>query len=77
MGKEDRTRGFTSRFRSFLERVKVSVDVGPATLTAASEGVGMSGLELILDIDLRKEVRSSQPFVEELRQSCLQTRRAL
>lgn len=64
---EEAERGFASRFRSFLQRVNVSIDVGPAKLSASREGVGAAIPGLSVDIDLRKEVRSSQPFVEELR----------
>lgn len=64
---EETKRGFATRFRSFLERVKVSIDVGPAKLTASTEGGGVAIPGLSLDIDVRKEVRSSQSFVEELR----------
>jgi hypothetical protein len=64
---EEKRRGFASRFRSFLDRVKVSIDVGPAKLAGSTEGFSAAIPGLSLDIDVRKEVRSSQPFVEELR----------
>lgn len=64
---EEEKRGFASRFRTFLQRVKVSVDVGPAQVAASAEGVSGSVPGLSVDIDLKKELRSSEPFVVELR----------
>ena len=64
---EERTRGFAARFREFLRRVKVSVDAGPVKAEASAQGVSASALGLSVDIDLKTELRGSQPFVQELR----------
>lgn len=64
---EEQKRGFASRFRDFLQRVKVSVDAGPAQITVSGEGFSASVPGLSLDIDLKTELRSSQSFVQELR----------
>ncbi|MGH8907078.1 MAG: hypothetical protein ACRD0K_11290 [Egibacteraceae bacterium] len=50
-GEPDQGQRWPERFRAFLQRIKVSV--------------GVPGLSL--EVDLRKEVKSSQPFVAELR----------
>lgn len=60
--------GFPSRFRRFLERINVSFDVGPASVKASADGVGVSVPGLSVDIDLKRELRSSKTFVEGLRE---------
>lgn len=64
---EDERRGFARRFRSFLERMNVSIDVGPGQLSVSRDGVKATIPGLSLDIDLKTELRSSEPFVRELR----------
>jgi len=58
---------FAARFRSFLKRVKVSIEIGPAKASASAESLSASVPGLSVDIDMKKELRSSEPFVNELR----------
>ncbi len=66
-GPDEQGRGFAARLRAFLERVKVSIDIGPGRATASAAGVQVAVPGLSLDIDLKREIRSSEPFVQELR----------
>ncbi|MGH8887810.1 MAG: hypothetical protein ACRDYX_22110 [Egibacteraceae bacterium] len=60
-------RGFATRFRDFLRRAKVSIDVGPVSASASAEQVKASVPGLSVEIDLKGELKSSEPFVTELR----------
>jgi energy-coupling factor transporter ATP-binding protein EcfA2 len=62
-------RGFAPRFRDFLRRVRVSVDIAGVRgeISAAGASVDMFGLGV--EIDLQKELKSSEPFVAELRRT--------
>ncbi len=66
-GVVDEKSDFATRLRRFLERVKVSIAMGPAQVDVSSEGVSASIPGLSVDIDVKKELRSSEPFVNELR----------
>jgi energy-coupling factor transporter ATP-binding protein EcfA2 len=59
--------GFAARFRDFLRRVKVTVDVGGVTGEISAEGVSAGFGGVGVEIDLKKELKSSEPFVAELR----------
>jgi energy-coupling factor transporter ATP-binding protein EcfA2 len=62
-----RREGFAARFRDFLRRVKVTLDVGGVTGEISAEGVSASYSGIGVEIDLKKELKSSEPFVAELR----------
>jgi hypothetical protein len=65
-GPEQRV-GFGRRFIDFLRRTKISIDAGPVSLSASAEGISASGFGVDLDVDLKRELKSSAAFVDELR----------
>jgi len=63
----ERREGFAARFRDFLRRVNVTLDVGGVTGEISAEGVSAGYGGVGVEIDLKKELKSSEPFVAELR----------
>jgi len=64
---EQRRRGFSARFRDFLSRVKVSVDIAGMKGEISADGASVELAGVGVEIDLKKELKSSEPFVAELR----------
>jgi hypothetical protein len=60
-------RGFAARFRDFLRRVKVTVDIAGAKGEISAEGISAGYGGIGVEIDLKMELKSSEPFVAELR----------
>lgn len=58
---------FATRFRDFLRRAKVSIGAGPVSASISAERVEASVPGLSLEVDLKRELKSSEPFVTELR----------
>lgn len=59
--------GFVARLRGLLGRLKVSLDIPGFTASASAEGLTVEALGVAVDVELQQELRSSRPFVEELR----------
>jgi hypothetical protein len=59
--------GFATRFRDFLRRAKITVDIAGVEGEISADGIkgGFAGVGV--EIDLKKELKSSEPFVAELR----------
>lgn len=59
--------GFVARLRDLLGRLKVSLDVPGFTAEVSAEGMKVETLGVGVDVALQQELRSSRPFVDELR----------
>jgi hypothetical protein len=66
-GPEQQRPGFGRRFVEFLRRTKISINAGPVSLSASADGVTASGFGVDLDLDLKRELKGSAAFVDELR----------
>lgn len=68
---QQQERGFTARFRDFLRRARVVIDIAGVTGEISAEGIGVEiygvGPGVGVGIDLKKELKSSEPFVAQLR----------
>jgi hypothetical protein len=59
--------GFVGRLRDLLGRLKVSLDIPGFTAEVSAEGMKVETLGVGVDVALQQELRSSRPFVDELR----------
>ncbi len=59
--------GFGGRLRSLMSRLKLSLDIGGVKASVSSEGAELGAFGATLGVDLQRELKSSEPFVEQLR----------
>ncbi|MGH3886776.1 MAG: hypothetical protein ACRDSZ_09435, partial [Pseudonocardiaceae bacterium] len=59
--------GFTGRLRGLLNRLKISVDVPGLSATVSREGLGVEAMGASVEVDLARELKSSEAVVTELR----------
>ena len=59
--------GFVARLRGLLGRLKVSLDIPGFKASASAEGLEVETLGVGVDVALQQELKSSRPFVDELR----------
>jgi hypothetical protein len=59
--------GFRSRFSNFLKRLDVKLNLGGAEIRASADGVGAGFAGQSLSIDLKRELKGSEAFADELR----------
>lgn len=64
----DPARSFGNRLSAFLRRLDVKIKAGPVAVSASKDKVGASAFGVSLDVDLKRDLKGSQVFVEELRQ---------
>lgn len=56
------------RFQGLLRRLNVSIAAGPVSGSISTGGVAVAAHGLSVEVNLKDELKSSEPFVEELRQ---------
>ncbi|MGI9002284.1 MAG: hypothetical protein ACR2GH_11530 [Pseudonocardia sp.] len=59
--------GFMPRLRRLLSRLKISLDVPGFTAAVSADGIEVEAPGASLEVDLQRELKTSQPFVAELR----------
>lgn len=59
--------GFGRRFADFLGRLSITFDAGMVAGSVSAERVGMKAAGVGVEIDLKRELKSSESFVRELR----------
>ncbi|MFL6121572.1 hypothetical protein [Actinophytocola sp.] len=64
----DPERSFGNRLRDFLSRLKIDIKAGPVGVAASRDKVGASAFGVSLDVDLKRDLKGSPVFVDELRQ---------
>ncbi len=67
LGLPEEAARWEGRFWTFLRRMKVDVGVGPVTASGSGEGFAVEVPGMSVELDLAKEVKSSEQFVAELR----------
>jgi hypothetical protein len=60
--------GFGRRFLDFLQRLNVNIEAGPVSMSAGDGKLAASALGVSVDVDLKRSLQGSPPFVDELRQ---------
>ena len=63
----DTEAGFATRLRGLLGRLNIKLDVGGVSASISSQGAEVGALGATVGVDLQRELKSSQPFVEQLR----------
>ncbi len=63
----DRGPGFAGRLRRLLDRLKISVDVPGLSATVSRDGLEVEALGASVEVDLQRELKSSESVVTELR----------
>lgn len=59
--------GFMPRLRRLLAGLKISLEIPGFAASASADSVGVEALGASIEVDLQRELKTSQPFVEELR----------
>lgn len=59
--------GFGTRLVALLQRLNVSLDVGPLSANISPDAVSVGALGATLEVEIQRELTSSRPFVDELR----------
>ena len=59
--------GFVGRLRRLLDRLKISVDVPGLSATVSRDGLAVEAMGASVDVDLQRELKSSEAVVTELR----------
>jgi hypothetical protein len=59
--------GFASRLRRFLDRLKISVEVPGLSASVSREGLEVDAMGASVDVELQRELKSSESVVAELR----------
>ncbi|MGI8536866.1 MAG: hypothetical protein ACR2K2_10285 [Mycobacteriales bacterium] len=59
--------GFGRRLRDLLGRLSIDLDVGGISANVSDEGIAVSALGASVAVDLKRELKSSEPFVAQLR----------
>ena len=59
--------GFVGRLRRMLDRLKISVDVPDLSASVSRDGLGIEGLGASVEVELQRELKSSESVVRELR----------
>jgi hypothetical protein len=59
--------GFVGRLRRLLDRLKISVDVPGLSLTGSRNGLEVEALGASVEVELQRELKSSESVVAELR----------
>lgn len=60
--------GFIARFGAFLRRLNIDLEIGGVTASVSGGGIEVGAFGSAVGLDLGAELKSSRPFVEELRQ---------
>ncbi|MGH4010574.1 MAG: hypothetical protein ACRDTH_20850 [Pseudonocardiaceae bacterium] len=63
----DRRPGFADRLRRLMDRLKISVDVPGLSATVSRDGLEVEAMGASVEVDLQRELKSSQAVVAELR----------
>ncbi|MGH8922136.1 MAG: hypothetical protein ACRD0H_27995, partial [Actinomycetes bacterium] len=63
----ERGPGFGTRLRRLLDRLKISVDVPGLSATVSPEGLAVEALGASVEVELQRELKSSESVVTELR----------
>lgn len=59
--------GFGARLRELLGRLNVKLDIGGVSASLSKEGAEVGAFGATLGVDLQRELKSSEPFVVQLR----------
>lgn len=59
--------GFGRRFRELLRRLEISFTAGPVSISASKDKLSTSAFGASIDADLKRDLKGSQVFVDELR----------
>ncbi|MGH3984918.1 MAG: hypothetical protein ACRDST_20075, partial [Pseudonocardiaceae bacterium] len=63
----DRGPGFVGRLRNLLKQLKISVDIPGLSASVSRDGLAVEALGASVDVDLQRELKSSEAVVAELR----------
>lgn len=66
-GADGEAAGFLPRLRAFLGRLSISLEGGGFSATASRDGAELEGFGASVGVELQRELKSSEPFVAELR----------
>lgn len=59
--------GFGTRFVEFLKRFSITIDAGPVSASLSEDSIGLSAAGVGVEVALKREMKNSESFVEELR----------
>ncbi|MGH3998963.1 MAG: hypothetical protein ACRDTJ_16085, partial [Pseudonocardiaceae bacterium] len=59
--------GFVGRLRRLLDRLKISVEVPGLSATVSGDGLGINAMGASVEVELQRELKSSESVVTELR----------
>lgn len=67
-GQESDRPGFVARLGALLRRLNIDLDIAGVTAKVSAEGIELGAVGSTVGLNLGDEIKSSRPFVDELRQ---------